>query len=59
MKCNVHLRPNFFSVNVSVLAAAFRLQKEKTPTILPEIVGFLKVVRRMQKLTRKYLHKNN
>ena len=44
MKCDAKLRPNYFSVNVSVLGVVFRQQISKKPAILPEIVSFLKFV---------------
>ena len=47
-----------FSVNVSVLADVFCRQIKKTPTILPEIVGFLKIVGKIQ-LVRKRSEKIN
>ena len=51
--CNAELCLNYFSVNASVLAVVFRQQIFKKTTILPEIVGFLKLVGEMQQLVRK------
>ena len=48
MICNAELCPNYFSVNVSVLAVVFRGQFSKKPTILPETVGVFR------KLSAKY-----
>ena len=59
VKCNTKLRSNYFSVNVSVLAIAFRQQISKKPTISGTIVGFLKFVGKMQDLVRKRLQKSN
>ena len=39
MKCYANLRPNYFSVNVSVLAVVSREQIPKKLTVLPETVG--------------------
>ena len=58
MKCNAKLRPNYFSVNAFVLTVAFHHKFQK-PTILPEIVGFLKFVGEIQQLVRKRSQKNN
>ena len=44
MICNAELGPNYFSVNVSVLAVAFRWQIKKKAIILPEIVVILQIV---------------
>ena len=48
MICNAELYPNYFSVNVFVLAGFSVL-----------IVGFLKIVREMQQLVRKLSQKIN
>ena len=50
--CYAKLRPDYFSVNVSVLAVTFRRKIFKKTTILPEIVGFLKFVSVLQQLVR-------
>ena len=52
VKCNAKLCPNYFSVNVSVLAVVFCQQITK-PTILTETVGFLKFVGEIEQLVRK------
>ena len=57
VNCNAKLRPNYFSVNVSVPAVNFA-DKFKKPTILPEIVSFLKFVGEIQELLRKRPQKN-
>ena len=44
VKCEAKLRPNYFLVNVSVLAVVFRQHISKKPAILPEVVSFLKFV---------------
>ena len=51
--CNAELCLNYFSVNASVLALIFRRQIFKKATILPEIVGFFKLVGEIQQLLRK------
>ena len=56
MKCNAKLRSNHFSVKVSVLAVVFRRQIKKT-TILPEIIGFLKIDGEIQQLVWKLSQK--
>ena len=53
MVCNAELCPNFFSVNVSVLAVVFRRQFLKKLTISAEIVGFSKIVSETKQLVRK------
>ena len=58
VNCNAKLRHNCFSVNVSVLAVVFRRQIKKKTTILPENVGFLKIVGEIQWLLRKRPQKN-
>ena len=55
---NAELCPNYFSLNVPVLGVAFHRQIKKT-TILPEIVGFLKIVGEIQQLARKRSQKIN
>ena len=57
--CNAKLCPNYFSVNVSILAIAFRQQILKNPIILPEIFGFLKIVVEIQHLVQKRSQKIN
>ena len=57
--CNAKLCPNYFSVNVSILAIAFRQQILKNPKILPEIFGFLKIVVEIQHLVQKRSQKIN
>ena len=57
--CNAKLCPNYFSVNVSILAIAFRQQILKNPKILPEIFGFLKIVVELQHLVQKRSQKIN
>ena len=59
MKCNAKLRPNYFPVNVSSLAIEFRRQIKKNTIILPEIVGFFKLVGEITQLVRKRSQKNN
>ena len=59
VKWNAKLCPDYFSVNVSVLAVVFRRRISKKPKILREIVGFLKFVREIQQLVQKRLQKNN
>ena len=58
VKCNARLRPNYFSVNISVLVVVFRRQISKTLTILPEIAGFFKFVGKIQQLVWKRSLKN-
>ena len=53
---NAELCLNYFSVNVSVLAVGFRRQIKKT-TILPEIIGFLKIIGEIQQLVWKLSQK--
>ena len=57
--CNAKLCPNYFSVNVSILAIAFHQQILKNPIILPEIFGFLKILVEIQHLVQKRSQKIN
>ena len=59
MNYNAKFCSNYFSVNVSALAVAFRRQILKNPRILPKIAGFLKFIGETQQLVQKRLHKNN
>ena len=43
-----------FFVNVSVLAVVFRQKISRKATILPEIVGFLKIVDEREQLVQKH-----
>ena len=57
---NAELCPNYFSMNVSRLAVVFCQQiKKKKTSILPGIVGFLKIIVEIQRLVRKSSQKIN
>ena len=59
MECTAKLHPNCFSANVSIQAGCILATNLKKPTILPEIVGFLKFVGKIQQLPRKRPQKNH
>ena len=59
MICNGELCPNYFSVNVSGLTVVFRQKIFKKQRSLPEIVGSLKTVGKIQQLVRKRSQKTN
>ena len=58
MRFNAKLRPNYSSVNVSIVAVAFRQQIKKT-AISGNIVGFLEFGGKTQQLVWKRSQKSN
>ena len=53
MICNVELCPNYFSMNVFVLAIVFRRQLKKPDNNGWNFIGFSKIVCKIQQLVRK------
>ena len=53
VKCNVQLRPNYFCVNICVLAFAFCGQLSKNQQFPAKLSGFFVFVGEMQQLVQK------
>ena len=53
VKCNVQLRPNYFCVNIFVLAFAFCGQLSKNQQFPAKLSGFFVFVGEMQQLVQK------
>ena len=59
MKCNPKLIPNLFFCKRFHSSCCISLINFKKPTILAEIVGFLKFVGEIQQVVRKHSQSNN
>ena len=59
MICHAELYPDYFSVNVSILAVVFRRQISKNRQYRLKLSVFLKIVGEIQQLVQTRSQKNN